>query len=138
MKSNNCLDSFFKKVTDHLKNDFLFIFDYWYGPAVLNLKPSNRIKEIKNEDFQLIRKYNSELDSFHSQVTVNYEVGFIPNSTKLKEIYDEKHKKRYLFLNQIDLLAKKYVFQVLKYAKWINFSKLSIKDWNALTILKKK
>ena len=42
--TNNCLNSFFERAYEHLNKNSLFIFDYWYGPAVLHLKPSNRVK----------------------------------------------------------------------------------------------
>ena len=136
--TNNCLNSFFERAKEHLNKNSLFIFDYWYGPAVLHLKPSNRVKKINFNEFNLIRKCNSELDSLNSIVNVNYEVNLKSNKSDFHDVYFEKHSMRYLFLNEIDFFAEKHGFDVLKHSSWMNFCDPSLEDWNAFTILRKR
>ncbi|MBN2374283.1 class I SAM-dependent methyltransferase [bacterium] len=60
--TNNDVLSALRAVRDHLKEECLFIFDIWYGPAVLAIRPCDKIKVIQTGDGQLIRAASSELD----------------------------------------------------------------------------
>ena len=68
--TDKCLHSFFKTASKHLKRDCLFIFDYWFGPAVLHQKPSKRKKIIKNGNDYIERDCESLLNTNNSTVTV--------------------------------------------------------------------
>ena len=48
--SDNELIKAFKVAKEHLKNDGIFIFDFWYGPAVLKDLPTIRIKRLIDYD----------------------------------------------------------------------------------------
>ncbi|OQY98985.1 MAG: hypothetical protein B6D35_10685 [Candidatus Brocadia sp. UTAMX2] len=45
---NESLYGSLKNAYHHLKADGLFIFDFWYGPAVLTDRPSVRLKELED------------------------------------------------------------------------------------------
>ena len=49
------INSLFKNVYKHLKTNGLFIFDFWYTPAVLAQKPSLRIKRAQNKNVKITR-----------------------------------------------------------------------------------
>ncbi len=48
--TNKDLMSTFKVASRHLKKNGLFIFDTWFGPAVLTQKPSERFKVIEKNN----------------------------------------------------------------------------------------
>ena len=45
----NSIKNTFKTVNKHLKNGGIFIFDFWYGPAVLRDLPTKRVKKVENK-----------------------------------------------------------------------------------------
>jgi len=45
--ANEDIMSAFKTASKHLEKNGLFIFDAWFGPAVLSQKPSERFKVIE-------------------------------------------------------------------------------------------
>ncbi|MFZ9695878.1 MAG: class I SAM-dependent DNA methyltransferase, partial [Chitinophagaceae bacterium] len=53
--TNNDLQSAFATVCKHLKPGGVFLFDVWYGPAVLSNRPIPRIKKLENPKIQIIR-----------------------------------------------------------------------------------
>ncbi|MEK6624727.1 MAG: class I SAM-dependent methyltransferase, partial [Bdellovibrionota bacterium] len=53
--TNEEVGSYFDNIKAHLKSTGIFIFDYWYGPAVLNLKPEARIKEMHDDHYKITR-----------------------------------------------------------------------------------
>ena len=58
----------------HLQPGGLFFCDFWYGPAVLAERPSERVKVIDTSDGQIIRVATGELDARHDVCTVRYHV----------------------------------------------------------------
>ena len=44
-----------KNIRKHLEDNTLFVFDFWYGPAVLRILPSERIKIVQSDDIKIIR-----------------------------------------------------------------------------------
>jgi 2-polyprenyl-3-methyl-5-hydroxy-6-metoxy-1,4-benzoquinol methylase len=47
--NNNDLLNALSNIREHLKKGALFIFDFWYGPAVLTILPSSRMKIVEKE-----------------------------------------------------------------------------------------
>lgn len=80
----------------HLEAGGLFVFDVWYGPAVLAQRPSERVKVIDQPDGQVIRVASSELDVRQNACTVRYRVWSIVDGTVTSEVREE-HGMRYFF-----------------------------------------
>ena len=97
----------------HLRPDGILIFDVWYGPAVLHLRPSERAKVIPTEGGQLIRFASGNLDVLRQLCTVNYQVWQIQNDRVTARV-DENHQMRYFFPMEIDLLLKSTGFSALR------------------------
>jgi SAM-dependent methyltransferase len=89
-------------VRRHLKPGGLFICDVWYGPAVLAIRPSDRIKVIPMPDGQVIRAASSELDLERQRAKVHYHVWCITGG-RLQSETEETHHMRFFFRNELDL-----------------------------------
>ena len=50
------INLFFKNLSKRLVPGGILIFDFWFKPAVINLKPMQRVKIVENEKFKIIRK----------------------------------------------------------------------------------
>ena len=59
--------SAFEVAKNHLNENGIFIFDFWYGPAVLTDLPSARVKRLENEDIKVTRVAEPVL---HSQQNI--------------------------------------------------------------------
>jgi SAM-dependent methyltransferase len=84
----------------HLKPGGLFVFDVWYGPAVLAIKPGERTKVISTEDGQLIRSASGGLDILHHLGFVNYHLWRIQGDRVIHES-QEQHVMRYFFPQEL-------------------------------------
>lgn len=83
-------------VRKHLRTGGLFIFDVWYGPAVLIQRPSDRIKIIQIDTGQVIRSARSRIDLANHTCQVAYTV-WKTDSNKLVTETSEVHTMRYFF-----------------------------------------
>ncbi|MCX6068474.1 MAG: class I SAM-dependent methyltransferase, partial [Chloroflexi bacterium] len=61
--TNEDVFSALNTVRKHLNPSGLFIFDVWYGPAVLAVRPAERIKIIPTHDGKVLRAASGSLDT---------------------------------------------------------------------------
>ena len=55
-----------------LKPGGIFIFDYWYAPAVWNYRPTLRVKKVENTELKITRIAEPECWENKNRVDVNY------------------------------------------------------------------
>lgn len=86
----------------HLKPGGLFIFDCWYGPAVLAQKPEVRIKRLEDEVIAVTRLAEPEIHVNDNIVDVNYHIMAIEKASNKFNELRETHHMRYLFRPEIE------------------------------------
>lgn len=134
---NSDFENFLKTAWEHLKPSGLFIFDFWYGSAVLTDKPETRIKRLENEKFKITRLAEPKMDYSRNIVEVNYEIQIQEKSSYITEIISEQHTMRYWFLPEILYFAQKIGFKVLWANNWMTEIGLDENTWYGLMVLEK-
>jgi SAM-dependent methyltransferase len=129
--SNQDLRAAFATACEHLKAGGLFIFDCWYGPAVLTEQPSVRVKRIANETIEVTRLVEPLLRPNENMVDVNYQM-FIRNKCtgQVTEVR-ETHHMRYLFAPEIELLLELAGFNIIAVQEWMSGKPLGCNTWGA-------
>jgi len=136
--SNEDLQQYFETAYKHLNTNGIFIFDFWYGPAVLTDKPTVRIKRIENENYKITRLTEPFFRINENIVDVNFEIIIEDKIYSTKNTINETHKMRYLFMPELELFIKNTGFKIQNSLKWFSFDeKLSEKSWYGIIILKK-
>lgn len=72
--SNTDVINTFSNARKHLNKGGLFIFDSWYGPAVLKIMPSVKEKIMENDQIKIIRIATPEMRHNECIVDVNYHL----------------------------------------------------------------
>ena len=118
----------------HLEPGGLFIFDCWFGPAVLAQRPSNRYTVVEEGDVRVIRFASPTLDILEQTVRVDYEVLRLRSGQVLDEI-KESHLMRFLFPQEIGHLLDKAGFQLIRLCPFMDLEGTpSEEDWNVTVI----
>ncbi|MEJ2452104.1 MAG: class I SAM-dependent methyltransferase [Gammaproteobacteria bacterium] len=99
--TNNDLQAAFATVSAHLKSGGLFLFDCWYGPAVLSDPPAVRVKRLEDNEIDVLRIAEPVMRHNENIADVNYQVMIIDRASGRTEQIRETHKMRYLFLPEI-------------------------------------
>ena len=135
--SNKDIREYFKCVFSHLDDNGIFIFDFWYGPAVLTDKPSNRIKRCENKIFKLTRITEPVLYLNKNLVEVNYEI-LIENKhdDNLLKL-NEKHVMRYFFMPELEVLLNNSGMKIVGTFEWMTLKEPNFDSWYAVIIAKK-
>lgn len=134
--SNDDLERAFRTAKELLSPEGLFIFDCWYGPAVLTDRPTVRIKNLENEAIRVKRSSIPSLDLNRNVVNVEFNVHIEnKNSLEINEV-NEMHMMRYLFYPEIEKLAKEYGFSINLFHGWLNHDIPTEKDWYVVFVLR--
>ena len=134
--SNEDILQFIETAKHHLKKDGLFIFDFWYGPAVLSIKPEVRQKIVENDKFKIIRFSRPELFVNKNVCDVHFNFLIIDKATdQISELY-EKHRMRYFFIPEIEYFLSQSSIEIIDVYKWMTNEPLNIDTWNAVVVSK--
>jgi len=135
--TNIALDKVFAGVRNHLNEGGLFIFDFWYGPAVLTDLPKTTIKRLENEFIKVTRIAESKLHAQLNTVDVNFNV-FVTQKEKGTSIEKkELHTMRYFFDTELEMLCEKHGFSIEARYGWLGDENPGFDTWNVVWIVKK-
>ncbi len=137
MTTNSDILKMFQAVSRHLDKDGIFIFDCWYGPAVLKKKPEKRTKELENVFLKLKRFAMPHHDVNENVVDVKYDILLQDKILGESFSFDETHKMRYLFKPELEVLLGLCGMELLKAEEWLTGKELSQDSWGACFICKK-
>ena len=125
---NEDIQEMFKTAAKHLKQNGVFIFDFWYGPGVLTEPPAVRQKRLENKDIEVLRIAEPVMYPNENVVDVNYCVHIKQKeSGKVSEL-NETHKMRYLFIPEILQFCNSVFILKTNYA-WMQNYTPDFTDW---------
>lgn len=128
-----------RNINKHLKKGSLFVFDFWYGPAVLTQRPVRRIKNITYKHINIKRRAIPKINFNENIVDIEYKITVLNKNSGLSQIIKENHKMRYFFLPELDFILRQAGFKILRSFKWLSTSDpLSPRSWSGVIIAKKE
>lgn len=129
--TDDALGKVFAQAYQHLNNNGIFLFDCWYGPAVLTEKPELRIKRLENENVKITRIAEPVLRENENIVEVHYDIFVQNKNTKEIRELKETHIMRYLFKQEVLRLFQKAGFQYKDSFEFMTNNKLGMNTWGS-------
>jgi SAM-dependent methyltransferase len=131
------LEAMMATAATHLNDDGLFIFDFWYGPAVLWQRPSLRVKRWENENVSILRVAEPELHAPQNVVNVNYTIFSTERASGRTEKVEETHSMRFLFLDEIERLLNGAGLSMVKAEEWMTGAQPDMGTWGVCVVARK-
>lgn len=131
---NQDIASIFDTAAHHLRSDGVFIFDCWYGPAVLHDPPSVRIKRVTDDAYNVVRIAEPTLHPNENRVDIDYSIIAMGRRSAISETIFERHEIRYFFLPELRLLLDGAGFRLVRAFEWMSEAPLSTSTWS-MTII---
>ena len=136
--SNDGLAAALTTVRRHLAPGGLFVCDFWYGPAVLTQRPSERVKVIEQGSERFIRLVHPTLDTLHHTVRVDYHLLQLRDRTLLAET-QEQHLMRFLFPQELAYFASVAGLKVEHLCPFMALEQAPTEqDWNVAAVTRKE
>ena len=135
--TNNDFEQYLQTAYNHLKPGGIFIFDFWYGPAVLTDLPQKKRKKVENDELVIVRNTEPVLKPNENIVEVNFDVSVHNKTTGTVANTTEVHKMRYWFLPELLSVLEKNKFSSICQYKWMTENNLSLESWYGLIVASK-
>lgn len=135
--ANSDLNQSFNTVSKHLKSGGIFIFDCWYGPAVLSDKPYKRNKIFENDYIIINRTAIPHTYPTKNRVDVHFDIKITNKKTGKTESIKEIHKMRYLFDPEIELFLKMNELELIHSEEWLTGNKPNFSSWYVTFVCKR-
>ncbi len=135
--TNADVTAIFETAVIHLSDDGLFVFDVWYGPAVLSDPPSIRVKRMEDDRTSVLRIAEPATDVRGNVVDVGYTVFVTDKTTGEVETIQEHHPMRYFFGPELDLIASSVGLKIIHSEEWLSGTEPSTKTWGVTFVARK-
>lgn len=137
LNSNEDLGLAFETAAAHLLPGGLFLFDFWYGPAVLTQRPEVRVRRLSDDDWTVTRIAEPELRSRENIVDVNYSLFIEEKGSGAITSLRETHSMRYFFVSELSALAANW-FEPLDTRAWLSDGPPDTTTWSGFAIMARK
>lgn len=118
----------------HVQDNSLLIFDFWYGPAVLTIFPTSRMKAIEKEGVKVVKFAEPHLNTSRHLCDVDYYFLVIKENLVLYE-GKEKHTVRFYFPEEIKHYLEKGNFQLIRLCPFLELDGTpNDETWNVTAI----
>jgi SAM-dependent methyltransferase len=134
--SNDALAGIFRCARSALSTGGLFVFDFWYGPAVLTKQPAVRVRRVVIPNVRLTRIAEPEHHFDRNVVNVKYTIITVDQRNGRSEEMVEVHSMRYLFLPEIEMLASQHDFEVIEVGGWLTGQTLDEHQWSGYAMVR--
>jgi SAM-dependent methyltransferase len=129
---NQDLEQALTTIRDHLKPGGLFLFDCWYGPAVLSDRPAVRVKRLEDDDIQVTRLAEPVLHANQNLVDVNYHVFIRDKRSGAVEELRETHTVRYLFAPEVQQFCERVGLRLQETRRFMEEGEPGFDSWNVV------
>jgi len=119
-------------IREHLKPGGLFIFDCWYGPAVLSDRPVVRVKRLEDANIQVTRLAEPVMHANDNLVDVNYQVFIRDKHSGAVEELRETHTTRYFFAPEIRHFCELAGLRLQEFQPFMADGKPGFDTWNVV------
>lgn len=135
--TNADLRAVFETVKMHLRPGGVFVFDVWYGPAVLTQRPMVRYQIFESVEGIIERVAVPTLNENNNTVNVHYHLFFQENASNNYHKIEEQHNMRYLFLPEIQALCEEYSMELRHAEEWLTGRALADDTWGACFVVRR-
>jgi SAM-dependent methyltransferase len=135
--SNAALTAVFARAAEHLKPGGLFVFDFWYSPAVYAQRPAVRVKRMTDSQIELTRLAEPVIYPNDNRVDVNYTIFARNMVTGTMQTITETHPMRHFSLPEIDLLGAMLGFERIDTEEFLSGKPASEDTWGVCVTLKR-
>ena len=134
--SNADLQAAMQTAAIHLAPGGLFLFDCWYGPAVLTTPPEVRIRRLESNGLRMTRLAEPLHLPDQDRVDVKYEI--LLESDAGMERVEETHSMRYLFEPEVRLLVEQAGMDLVDARGWLSPEAPTCATWYACFVARRR
>jgi len=135
--TNEALEKVFRGVHKHLRDDGLFIFEFWHAAAMLRHYDPVRVRRWERDDSQILRISETTLDFAKQLSSVSYSIYELNNDGTYSSL-TETQVNRYFLLQEMALWLTANSFAPVKwFAGFTNNETISDETWHIVAVARR-
>ena len=124
-------------VQRHLRPGGLFLFDVWYAPAVLHLRPVERTRTFPLHDGEIVRKSHAVLNPDRKTCTVHIDISENRKGRVPRKVAEE-HPMRFFYREEIERLLSENEMSLLQLTAFPEHQREPDENtWNVLGVARR-
>lgn len=135
--TNAEVQAVFSRANEHLISGGLFVFDFWYSPAVYAQQPAVRVKRMADDQVEITRIAEPIIYPNENRVDVNYTIFAHDIASRSVQTLSETHPMRHFSLPEIDLLAETNGFTRIAAEEFLTGKPPGDDTWGVCVTLKR-
>ena len=136
--ANSDLTEAIRTAASHLTAGGVFVFDCWYGPAVLTIRPDVRVKRFENLQLKVFRVAEPVMHPDRNVVDVNYTIWVEQKPSGAITRLSEVHPMRYLFYPEVEMMLASGGLKIRHACEWMSGKTLDFSTWSATFVAVKQ
>lgn len=137
-QTNNAdVQAVFARAAEHLITGGLFVFDFWYSPAVYAQQPAIRVKRMADDQIEITRIAEPVIYPNENRVDVSYTIYARDIASGGVQTLSETHPMRHFSLPEIDLLAEANGFTRIAAEEFLTGKPAGDDTWGVCVTLKR-
>jgi SAM-dependent methyltransferase len=132
--TNSSVQAVFDRAREHLEDKGVFIFDFWYTPAVLALKPAVRVKRMNDNFVRVTRIAEPIIYPNENRVDVKYSIYIEDVGSKNIRVLTENHPMRHFSIPELNLFAKNSGFKLLNAEEFFTGNEPGESSWGVCLV----
>ncbi len=123
-----------RNIRRHLVPGAPFVCDFWYGPSVLSVRPTDRVRVLPTDGGQVIRAASTTLDIVNHTADVTFNLWALQGERLVGQT-SETHRMRYFFPQEFSLLLQIAGFEPVSLSAFPSLDQpLHDDTWNGLSV----
>ena len=135
--TNEELFAVFERASQHLKSGGLFIFDFWYSPAVYAQRPEVRVKRMADQSIEIVRIAEPFVIPNENRVDVEYTIYATDIATGKVQTFQEIHPMRHFSLPELDIVTDSHGFARIDTQEFLTGNEPGQSTWGVCVTLKR-
>lgn len=128
------LKKFFELMMVKTNSSAPLIFDFWYLPAVIHLKPETRKKVFSHQNQTITRISESSLDCNTSCVSAIHDF-YVSENKQLVDHFSESHLMRCFSKNEMVRILSQFGYTLASFGTWTSPKQSpTLNDWSVLAV----
>jgi SAM-dependent methyltransferase len=135
--SNAELLAVFARAGEHLQPGGVFVFDFWYSPAVYTQQPTVRVKRMADAHVEITRIAEPSLHPNENCVNVTYTIYARDVACGAVQTLKETHIMRHFSLPELDLVARLSDFERVGAEEFVTSKPPGADTWGVCAVFKR-
>lgn len=136
--SNDDLLAAFTTAAAHLECGGVFVFDCWYGPAVLTERPEHRVRTLTDGQISVTRTATPVMRASENVCEVVYDIEVTEVASGEVATLTEAHPMRYLFTPEIELALDFVDMDLAHSCEFGTGAPLGFDTWSSCFVARKR